>query len=107
LKWFKLIDNYFRCMLGVQGVTLDWICREEAQPKPHIKYLSIAAELLLEGMHFEEDLRAVYDMVASSTLGTSAYSYVKKFQKTRNSQLALLATVWRGGLRLVLVQCCQ
>jgi hypothetical protein len=107
LKWFKLIDNYFRCMLGVRGVTLDWICREEAQPKPRIKYLSIAAELLLEGMHFEEDLRAVYDMVASSTLGTLAYSYVKKFQKTRNSQLALLATVWRGGLRLVLVQCCQ
>jgi hypothetical protein len=73
LKWFTSIDNYFRRTLGVQGVTLDWIYREEAYPKPGIKYPSIAAELkatlLLEGDHFDEDLRAVYDVIA---IGTSA-----------------------------------
>jgi hypothetical protein len=25
LKWFKSIDNYFRRMLSMQGVTLDWV----------------------------------------------------------------------------------
>jgi hypothetical protein len=88
VKWFKSIDNFFRRTHGVRGVTLNWIYREEAQPKPGVKYPSIAAQLkatlLLEGDHFDEDSRAVYDVVASSTLGTSAYSYVKKFEKTCN-----------------------
>jgi hypothetical protein len=79
-KWFKSIDNFFRRMLGVQGVTLDWIYREDTYPKPGVKYPSIAAELkatlLLEGDHFDEDSAAVYDVIASSMLGTSGYSYV-------------------------------
>jgi hypothetical protein len=62
-KWFKSVDNFFRRMLGVRGVTLNWIYREEAYPKPGIKYPSIAAELkatlLLEGDHFDEDSQAV------------------------------------------------
>jgi hypothetical protein len=94
-KWFKSIDNYFRRALGVRGVTLNWVDREDACPKAGLKYPSIAAELkvtlLLEGTHFEEDSRAVYDVVASSTLGTSSYAYVMKFEKTRNGRLALLA----------------
>jgi hypothetical protein len=95
LKWFKSIDNFFRRTLGVRGVTLDWIYREEAQPTPGVKYPSITAELkvtlLLEGAQFKEDSRAIYDVVASSTLGMLAYSYIKKFEKTRNGRLALLA----------------
>jgi hypothetical protein len=54
-----LIDNNFRRMLGMRGVTLNWVYREEVEPKPCIKYPSIAAEikamLILEGNHFEED----------------------------------------------------
>jgi hypothetical protein len=88
LKWFKSINNYFRCTLSVRGVTLDWIYREEAYPKPGLKYPSIAAELkatlLLRGAHFKEDSRAVYDVITSSSIGMSAYSYVKKFEETRN-----------------------
>jgi hypothetical protein len=72
---------------------LNWIYREEAYPMPGLKYPSIAAELkatlLLEGDHFNEDSRVVYDVVASSTLRTSAYSYVKKFEESRNGHLAL------------------
>jgi hypothetical protein len=53
------MDNYFRRPLGVRGVTLDWVYRDEMYPKAGLKYLSIAAELkatlLLEGAHFEED----------------------------------------------------
>jgi hypothetical protein len=101
VKWFKSIDNFFRRTLGVRGVTLNWIYREEAQPKPGVKYASIAAQLkatlLLEEDHFDEDSRAVYDVVASSTLGTSAYSYVKKFEKTCNGRLALLALKLQFG----------
>jgi hypothetical protein len=47
--------------------------------------------LLLEGDHFDEASKAVYDVVASLTLGTSGYSYVKKFEETRIGRLALLA----------------
>jgi hypothetical protein len=36
-KWFKSIDNFFRRTLGVRGITLDWIFREEAYPKPGVK----------------------------------------------------------------------
>jgi hypothetical protein len=94
-KWFKSIDNFFRRTLGVRGVTLDWIYREEAYPKPGAKYPSIMAELkatlLLEGDHFDEDSTAVYDVIASSTLGTSGYSYVKKFEESRNGRLIMLA----------------
>jgi hypothetical protein len=38
LKWYKLINNHFRCTLGMQGVMLDWIYREQAEPKPGTKY---------------------------------------------------------------------
>jgi hypothetical protein len=100
-KWFKSIDNFFRRTLGVQGITLDWIYQEEAQPKPGVKYPSISAELeamlLLKGDHFIEDMKAVYDVVASSTLGTSGYSYIKKFEETRNGHLALLALKLQFG----------
>jgi hypothetical protein len=94
-KWFKLIDNFSRRTLGGQGVTLDWIYWEEALPKRGVKYPSIAAQLkatlLLEGNHFNEDSAAVYDVIASSMLGTSGYSYIKKFKESRNGRLALLA----------------
>jgi hypothetical protein len=94
-KWFKSADNFFRRTLGVRGVTLDWIYREEAYPKPGLKYPSIVAELkatiLLEGEHFDEDSAAVYDVIAVSTLGTSGYSYVKKFEESRNGRLVMLA----------------
>jgi hypothetical protein len=93
-KWFKSIDNYFRRTLGVRGVTLGWVYREDAYPQAGLKYPLIATELkatlLLEGAHFEEDSRAVYDVVASSTLGMPSYAYVKKFEGTRNGRLALL-----------------
>jgi hypothetical protein len=102
LKWFKSIDNFFRHTLGVRGVTLDWIYREDELPLRYgAKFPSIAAELkvtlLLEGAHFEEDSRAVYDVIASSTLGTSAYVYVKKFEKSRNGRKALLALKLQFG----------
>jgi hypothetical protein len=101
LKWFKSIDNYFRRTLGVRGVTLDWVYRSEAHPKHGVRYPSIAHEikatLLLKGPHFEEDSRAVYDVIASSTLGTTSYAYVKKFDKSRNGRLALLALKFQFG----------
>jgi hypothetical protein len=100
-KVFKSIDNFFRCRLGMQGVTFDWIYREEVYPKPSVKYPSIVTELkaklLLEGDHFDEDSAAVYDVIASSTLGTSGYSYVKKFEDKRNGRLALLALKLQFG----------
>jgi hypothetical protein len=88
LKWFKSLDNFFRRTLGVRGVTLDLIYQDdELPPRYGVKYPSITAELkamlLLKGAHFEDDLRAIYNVIASSTLGTSAYSYVKKFKETR------------------------
>jgi hypothetical protein len=100
-KVFKSIDNFFRCRLGMQGVTFDWIYREEVYPKPSVKYPSIVTELkatlLLEGNHFDKDSAAVYDVIASSTLGTSGYSYVKKFEDKRNGRLALLALKLQFG----------
>jgi hypothetical protein len=100
-KWFKSIDNFFRRTLGMRGVTLDWIYREEAYPKPGVKYPSIAAELkatlLLEGDQFDEDSAAVYDVIASLTVGTSGYSYIKKFEESRSGWLALLALKLQFG----------
>jgi hypothetical protein len=94
-KWFKSIDNFFRRTLGVRSVTLDWIYREEAQPKSGAKYPLIAAKLkatlLLEGDHFDEDSKAIYDVVASLTLSMLGYSDVEKFEESRNGHLALLA----------------
>jgi hypothetical protein len=59
LKWYKSINNHFRRMLGVWGMTLDWVYQEQAEPKPGVKYPSIAAQnkvmLILSGNHFEED----------------------------------------------------
>jgi hypothetical protein len=100
-KWFKSIDNFFRRTLGVRGVTLNWIYREEAYPKPGVKYSLIAAELkatlLIEDDHFNEDSAAVYDVIASSMLGTSGYSYIRKFEKSRNGRLALIALKLQFG----------
>jgi hypothetical protein len=69
----------------MQGVTLDWVYREQVEPKPRAKYPSIATEikatLILSGNHFEEDAASVYAMVASLTFNTTAYSM---FGSSRN-----------------------
>jgi hypothetical protein len=78
LKWYKSINNHFRRTLGVRGVTLDWVYREQTEPKPRVKYPSIAAEikatLILSGNHFEEDFASVYAIVATSTFDTTCHS---------------------------------
>jgi hypothetical protein len=96
LKWYKSIDKHFRCMLGVQGVMLGWVYREQAEPKPRVKYPSIAAKikatLLLSGNHFEEDAASVYPVVvATSTFDAMAYLYVKQFEVSRDGREAMLA----------------
>jgi hypothetical protein len=105
LKWYKSIDNHFRRTLGVQGVMLDWVYREQAEPKPRVKYPSIAAEikatLILSGNHFEEDSASVFAIVATSTFDTTAYSYVKMFEDTRNGREVMLA-LNSSGARLTL-----
>jgi hypothetical protein len=30
LKWYNSIDSYFRRTLGVRGITVDWVYREQA-----------------------------------------------------------------------------
>jgi hypothetical protein len=101
LKWYKSIDNHFRRTLGVRGVTLDWVYREQAEPKPGTKYPSIAAELkatlILSGNHFEEDSASVYAVVATSTFDTTAYSYVSQFENTRNGRDVMLALKLQFG----------
>jgi hypothetical protein len=101
LKWYKSIDNHFRRTLGVRGVTLDWVYREQAEPKPGTKYPSIAAELkatlILSGNHFEEDSASVYAVVATSTFDTTAYSYVSQFEGTRNGREVMLALKLQFG----------
>jgi uncharacterized membrane protein YgcG len=101
LKWYKSIDNHFRHTLGVRGVTLDWVYREQVEPKPRVKYPSIAAEikatLILSGNHFEEDSASVYAVVAMSTFDTTAYSYVKMFEDTRNGREVMLALKLQFG----------
>jgi hypothetical protein len=57
LKWYKLIDNHFRRTLGVRGVMLDWVYREQAEPKPCTKYSLIAAEI-----------KAMLDLIVETTL---------------------------------------
>jgi hypothetical protein len=94
LKWYKSIDNHFRCTLGMQGVTLNWVYQEQAEPKPGTKYPSIPAEikaaLILSGNHFEEDSASVYAVIATSTFDTMAYSYVSQFEGTRNGRDIML-----------------
>jgi hypothetical protein len=57
----------------------------------------IKVMLLLKGAYFREDSRAVYNVVASLTLGTSAYSYIKKFEKSRDSRQALISLKLQFG----------
>jgi hypothetical protein len=99
--WYRSIDSYFGRTLGVRGVTLDWVYREQAELTPGMKYRSISDELkatlLLEGSHFIEDSEAVYEVVASSTLGTLAYSHVEKFEKERDGRKAMLALKTQFG----------
>jgi hypothetical protein len=108
LKWYKLIDNHVRQMLGVRGVMLDWIYQEQAKPKPRVKYPSIAAEikamLVLSGNHFKEDSASVYAVVDSSTFDMTTYSYVQQFEETRNGRDIMLALKlqFRGKAYIVL-----
>jgi hypothetical protein len=42
LKWYNSIDSHFRCMLGVRGITVDWVYHEQARLTPRAVYPSIA-----------------------------------------------------------------
>ena len=94
LKWYHSIDNYFRRTLGVRGVTVDWVYREQARPTPRVFYPSIVDELkatfILTGTHFKEDSKTVYDAVARSTFDTPAYPHVRRFEKQRDGRQAML-----------------
>jgi hypothetical protein len=100
-KWFKSADNFFRRTLGVRGVTLDWIYREEAYPKPGVKYPSIVAELkatlLLEGDHFDEDSQAV---------GLLVRQEVRRVEERSARHAGFEGPVRRGGLRFGPIQRC-
>jgi hypothetical protein len=104
MKWYKSIDNHFRCTLGVRGVMLDWVYQEQAELKPRAKYRSIVAKiqatLILEGNHFEEDAASVYARVATSTF---AYLYVKQFEDTRNGHEVMLALKLQFGRKEYIV----
>jgi hypothetical protein len=41
LKWYNSIDSHFRQMLGVRGVTVDWVYCEQARPTPQAVYPSM------------------------------------------------------------------
>jgi hypothetical protein len=107
LKWYKSIDNHFRRTPGMRGVTLDWVYREQAEPKPGVKYPSIAvkikATLVLSGNHFEEDSASVYAVVTTSTFDTTAYLYVRQFEETRNGRHVMLALKLQFGGKAYIV----
>jgi hypothetical protein len=94
LKWYHSIDSYFRRTLGVRGVTVDWVYREQARPTPRVVYPSIADELkatfVLTGTNFKEDSKTVYEAVARSTFNTPANSHVRRFEKQRDGRQAML-----------------
>jgi uncharacterized protein (DUF2225 family) len=57
--------------------------------------------LLLEGNHFKEDAASVYAVVATLTFDTTAYSYIKQFEDSRNGRevmLTLKLHSWGEGL---------
>jgi hypothetical protein len=101
VKWYNLISSYFRRMLGVHGVMVDWVYREQERPMPRAMYQSIADELkamiILKGSHFTEDLKTVYASVASLMLNTPAYAHVKHFEEQNGREAMLTLKVQFSG----------
>ena len=87
--WKRETANFIGSIPGVDGVSLDYIIREDTLPDGHV-FASEAErrkyEILLEGAEFMVDNKTVWQIIKKLVSGTSAWSWIERFDKTEDGR---------------------
>ena len=87
--WKRETENYIASIPGVDGVSLDYIIRDETLPDDYV-FTSEAErrkyELQLEGAEFMVDNKTVWQVLKKLVSGTTAWSWIEKYDKTGNGR---------------------
>lgn len=100
--WKRETANFIGSIPGVDGVSLDYIIREDTLPDGHV-FASEAErrkyEILLEGAEFMVDNKTEWQIIKQLVSGTSAWSWIERFDKTENGRGAMMVQVKRRKSR--------
>ena len=100
-EWITGFENMLATILGVNGVPLSYVVRENPEPTPEghdtfvQKYIACAP---LPGPHFEADARRVHQLATLFTQGKILEQWIKIHERKQNSRIDLeaLYTHYKG-----------
>ena len=92
--WKRETENYIASTTGVDGISLDYIIREDVLPEGYV-FLSDAErrkyELVLEGPEFIVDNKKTWKVIKKLVSGTNAWPWIERFDKAEDGRGA-----WKG-----------
>ena len=110
--WFESIENYFAAKAGPSGVPLSYVIRDDAglpAEDPGFGVPDFDHEVATRGRHnghfWENDNKTVWNDIKDAVHGTTAWSTIKRFARTKNGRDAFRAlelTFMGNDVRLLL-----
>jgi len=95
VKFISQLENYLESIIGVNGVPLKYIIRQEVQPGLQEQFDSyhqkVIATAPLQGVYFSEDARTVHRLIAELTHGLPSEEYIKQLKRKANGRMDVLA----------------
>ena len=95
-EWETRFDNYLSTMIGVNGIPLSYVTRENELPIAGAIYSNFMDETVacapLTGQHYETDSYSVYQQILSFTTGQPSEDWIKstkRYSDGRKSTMAL------------------
>jgi hypothetical protein len=89
--------NYLKCMPGVTGVHLSYVCRENEMPALDAEYADYISQAIacapLSGPYYEADARRVHQIIQSLVQGEAAEAWIKKLVKFQDGRKDLKALI--------------
>jgi hypothetical protein len=93
-KFLPKLENYLASLIGVNGVPLSYVIRENEQPDPNETYNSYQERCIarapMNGTHFEDDARTVHQILADLTQGHPPEEWISPLKKFYNGRRDLL-----------------
>lgn len=94
-QWHEKLCNMLSIYIGVHGVPLSYVIRENEEPDEDEEFDTFMEECVakcpLEGPKFEADARTVHQFITSYTTGTNSEQWVKPKRKQNNGRVDLIA----------------
>ena len=94
-EWETRFDNYLSTMIGVNGIPLSYVTRENELPIAGAIYSNFMDETVacapLTGQHYETDSYSVYQQILSFTTGQPSEDWIKSTKRHSDGRKSTMA----------------